>query len=708
MNEEEEFEFRLRLESEAGAKPAPTFGQMFKDEILTSLPGGLARGVKDVIDTGAGFISRLGGSGEAARVKAMNDAGKAEFTQAQENVGAGGSGVARIGGQILATSPVGPILGAGAKAAGLTRFGNALTTGGMTTGAPAAATFGGRAADMGIRMGAGAVTGGAMAGLVNPDDAATGAVIGAVLPPAIKAAGAAGQAVLKAWTSARTPRDVKMAQQMAQQIGVTADDLKAATTGPQMIPGYQPTVPQIVQNPVASQLQRTLKTAGGDALGNAERTQQAQFRAALDRIAPMDNTVQDAANRAGGAIQDFAIPAERQAGQRVNALFDAIPEREARMQLPIARMEAARDRFLGPGTFGKGGGAADAAIEEAMAIGTRPAPAQALDYSSSDLARRAAGGHAHGAAGPTVQQAVPFNQLQKLRSSIGEAITDAQANGRNQAAAALTEMKNAIDNKVADVAAGNALPGEVFTPQAIDTWGQALQAHAGKQRQFHTGPQVGLFRRGGDGQAAVQGAEIPGKFFNGNRSQVEDAQAFRRLIGDRQDLAQELKRFALTEGAATSNAGGDLTSKFVKWAESRSGGIRELFSPQEVATIREVSKAVERGMSAENLGRVTNSDTMQKMIGMQRNGLLDSKVVDVLANRIPGIGAFTGPMLTGLRNTATTSKQAAMANLLSDPAAFESALRQAPVGKGLLNFAPELSLLTQGVYRSAPLLGGSR
>ena len=68
---------------------------------------------------------------------------------------------------------------------------NALRSGGMTLGG----TTGSRLADMGLRMAAGGATGGASAGLINPEDAATGAVIGAVMPPAIQGAAAAGQAI---------------------------------------------------------------------------------------------------------------------------------------------------------------------------------------------------------------------------------------------------------------------------------------------------------------------------------------------------------------------------------------------------------------------------------------------------------------------------------------------------------------------------------
>jgi hypothetical protein len=97
-----------------------------------------------------------------------------------------------LGGQVAATYPVGGLLGFGAKSIGLTRLGNALASGGMTTGAPVAQTLLARSADLGLRSLGGAVTGGASAALVDSEAAVTGAVLGGLLPGATLLAGSAG------------------------------------------------------------------------------------------------------------------------------------------------------------------------------------------------------------------------------------------------------------------------------------------------------------------------------------------------------------------------------------------------------------------------------------------------------------------------------------------------------------------------------------
>ena len=302
-----------------------------------------------------------------------------------------------------------------------------------------------------------------------------------------------------------------------------------------------------------------------------------------------------------------------------------------------------------------------------------------------------------------VRKAVPFETVQNLRSSIGEAAQQAKLAGSNKEAAALRGMVESIDESLKRVASGGAQPGEYFAPDMVSQYKSARELHAAKKLQFETGPQMGMFRTAGDGQQVIKGAEIPGQFFNGKRSQADDVKAFKKLIGNRTDLADELKRYAVTEAASTGNVAGDLTSKYLKWMQSRSGATRELFSPNELATLNEVGKAVEKSLAAESLGRVTGSDTAQKLATLNSMGLLDNPAVNILANRIPIVGQFTGPMLSGLRDTAIKKQNQQLAGLLADPDALAAALRKStpgdagllrlmrPAGRGLLQVAPVIS-----------------
>lgn len=177
---------------------------------------GAARGIKDVIDTGAGYLSRLGGADEQASVQAMNQQGKEDFEQTYGDSTAANMG--RVAGNVVATIPLTNALGAGAVASGLPRLGNAIASGGMSTGAKLAPGAS-KVADMAIRMGGGALAGGTSAGAVDPASAGTGALIGATLPPVTKGLGMAGSALARTVRGPVVPPNLLAAASQAQEAG---------------------------------------------------------------------------------------------------------------------------------------------------------------------------------------------------------------------------------------------------------------------------------------------------------------------------------------------------------------------------------------------------------------------------------------------------------------------------------------------------------
>lgn len=672
--------------------------------------------------------------------RAAMDAGLRELVDADTDSMAfkGGKLVAEIAG----TSGVGGALGNVATRFGLgTPVVQALTSGGFS--APGMSLPG--------RMVAGAVTGGASAGLVNPEDADMGALIGGALPGAVKLGGAAGQKIAEAYRKASAPEKVKIAEQLVKATGMTRDEVISALNqqGPQLIPGYKPTVPQVLLKPELSQLQRSLKTAGANALGDAERVQQAQMMDTIRQVSPVAPTVQDAAERAGQSIQTYAKGAYDDATTAVRRAFDSVdPFNETRINLPINEMVAAKEKYLGRGTFGKIG-KVDQAIKTAQEIGTETLPdiritkappaenvaravrraggikgksgelrdlgikqsgttglvnnksgrdldilaeemaqrgyisspdpdelltalrdgSDRLSYDVSDDVLQRMSDKAMGdlpVSGQTIPKAVTFREVQNLRSSIGEAAEQASLKGANQQAAALKEMKSALDDQIKQVSAG-ASPGEYFPQDIADAYKTALKLHKDKIERFKVGPQAGMFRKGGDGQLSVQGAEIPGKFYSSRASQTDDLKAFKKLVGNSKPLIGDLKSFATTQAANTTDAKGNLTSKYIDWLNSRSGANRELFEPIELKRLNEVGKAVQRQIDAENLGRVTGSDTAQKLVSLQSNGLLDSGVVDFLANRVPIVNSVSAPVLSALRNNAAQQRNQLISGLLADP-----------------------------------------
>lgn len=194
---------------------APTFGSMFKDELM--------RPVRAVRDAVAGGVRGAGSIG--ATLLAPKDALEAgiartmgadmpaperrnAMTDALKGMGADPDsmafGVGKIGTEILGTSGAGTGVAnvisnvAPKAAAAMPAFIQALRTGGLSTGAKAGPGVMGAVKDIIPRIAGGAVSGGATAGLVNPNDSGTGALIGALLPPGVKAAAAIGSGVKQA------------------------------------------------------------------------------------------------------------------------------------------------------------------------------------------------------------------------------------------------------------------------------------------------------------------------------------------------------------------------------------------------------------------------------------------------------------------------------------------------------------------------------
>lgn len=707
-------------------------------------------------------------------------------------------GAGKLAGEIAGTAGAGGLI-AKPLAAAAPRLASAIASGGFATGAPTAATKLGQAANMGIRMAGGAINGGVSAGMVG-DSVDTGAMIGAALPPGAKLAGMAGRAIGRGVTAAVTPEKMAMAKNIAEMTGKSIQEVLTGLQqqGPSML-GIRPTVPQILQDDAISQLQRSAIIGGDKSIMAREAAQNAERLSGLGRVAPVYGTVNEAADSAGNLIGKYGQAARSAETARVSRLFDSVdPFNDTALELPIDAMNAARAKYLGPGTFGMGG-APQTAIDTATRIGTEVLPEvkgitqkAAGKTQSLEQAVRSAGGIRGGAgelrdlgikqSGTTglvnnksgkaadllaeemhsrgfipdndpatlfdylrngqgrnvfsndapeggfsrqfersmgdppgamsIPKPVPFTTVQNFRGSLNEAWKDASMGGRNQEAAALKGMIAEIDNKVSQVAGGGGNVGEAFPADIVETWKEALLAHGQKKARFDTGPQARMFRKGSDGQTAIQGAEIPREFFNSRASQVEDAQAFQKLTNKNPELATALKSYAVTDAAQQTTRDGALSlTKFKRWMDTRRGAITNTMTEQDQALLREVLQGVKAADVAATGGMSKGSNSAQNIAAADRlmgNGLLDSPIVNMLANRTPVIGGLTGPMLSGLRKSAQASKAEKVGGLLADPEMFTSELRkllsrQQPGRIDSLLSNPDLARFG---YRAAPVLMG--
>ncbi len=223
MSEQEEFEFRARMEQEAAAAQpaAPQAVAKLKDLPQRSFAGEVGQGVGNLVGgaiRGAGSIGAtimypwdkaqdlyyddrgptISGLVTGKAKKSRNEERRQEMDFGLEHMGAepdsmmykGGKLTAEVAGTMGAGGALGqgvvraaPLLArAGMSAPAITTAANALRTGGFL--APGA--------NLGTRIGAGAITGGASAGMIDPNSVGVGAGIGAALPGAAKLGGKIG------------------------------------------------------------------------------------------------------------------------------------------------------------------------------------------------------------------------------------------------------------------------------------------------------------------------------------------------------------------------------------------------------------------------------------------------------------------------------------------------------------------------------------
>lgn len=295
------------------------------------------------------------------------------------------TGAGELGAEIVGTGPVGRVLAAPLKAIpAAAPVANALRTSGFSSGlATKGAPLATRAADIGARAIGGGVTGGATAALTNPDEAGTGAAVGATLavtaPPVVKVLAKSAGFLKDAFTgqlaqvqAGKITRDVA-----GDRIGAIRAALNAAPadiTAAQAASGVQrdawqalgamtsktDDVSMLLKNQFDNDLAQLQRMAEG---GNATEMR-AAYEQSIKRLnqftADMRNVELQAANQAGQTINRLAPQLEQRQTSMVNALRGGVP-----MGQPLpgqatvnAATEAAQRRVAGaqgkPGFLSQG------------------------------------------------------------------------------------------------------------------------------------------------------------------------------------------------------------------------------------------------------------------------------------------------------------------------------------------------------------------
>lgn len=204
----------------------------------------------------------------------------------------------KLAGEVAGTAGAGSALALPVRAAAASRYSagieplltgaaQALQTGGFRVGELA-----GTGAGMAARALGGAASGGVAAGMVNPEDAGMGAMIGGALPLAAQGAGKIGSAIRRGITGGPVAPEVAQLAQRAQELGiqVPADrltnsrPLNAIASSLNYVPGSGRAA---VEDGMNSQLNQALSKTFGENSSNvtkALRDAQPKLGAEFDRV----------------------------------------------------------------------------------------------------------------------------------------------------------------------------------------------------------------------------------------------------------------------------------------------------------------------------------------------------------------------------------------------------------------------------------------
>lgn len=216
----------------AASKPAfitPSSGKGRKQsDFLENLLPGAIRGAASIGNTLMLPADAMQGLVEGRSPMAVNREYRQQADDALRDMGANPNSPGYKTGKLVmegaGTLGVGPALAGQAVRAGIPALApiiNAIRSGGMTAGP---------AAPIGARAVGGAITGGASAGLVDPEQAAAGGVVGAVLPAAARIAGKVGNAVGRTISGPAQAPEVAQAIQAARGAGYVIPPSQANPT----------------------------------------------------------------------------------------------------------------------------------------------------------------------------------------------------------------------------------------------------------------------------------------------------------------------------------------------------------------------------------------------------------------------------------------------------------------------------------------------
>ena len=496
---------------------------------------GAYRGLQDITDVGyTAATEALGIKGareESARQKAQFE---------QQYGGMAGAEVGRVGGQIVGTLPVGGAIAAPVKtvaklAPSLARFLTPLATSiesaGFQTGLKPGLTA------LPARVVGGAITGGVSAGLINPEDAGTGAAIGAAIPTIVAPIVAGGAKFVRRLADLKSATYLDAVEGKGQDI-VNALRDKSAT----IVPGSAPTAGEVASTAGSAKFSAFQKEmsqlpgvsseyAGAAAQSNQARLAQEarvqqRFQDVAGKIqAKIDRGLVNVSPSEVGNALTTAAKAEQQAVKTnivqpaYKAAFDAAGDAKIDISNVVSEAERILDRKL-------------------SSFATETAPDTVRKLRSFVPAVPEAEAAAIGKAGfktakPPAPPAVPpqatLQQLDDVRKAINADIAAASTSNAPMAATTLKnlrELHTSIDDAIGK--------STTLADDAKGLYADAVLKYRTEYApRFKEGINANLFKRTSLGEGKIRPEDVINRYFTPNGE--SEARQFTQLFGNNPD-----------------------------------------------------------------------------------------------------------------------------------------------------------------------------
>lgn len=321
----------------AGQGSTPEEAQQTAQQYLNLTAGG----VKGAGDIGATLINPL--DSEARKQRKENIQAGLESLGAQPESPLYTAG--KIVTQIAGTAGVGgalakPVLATGAPA--LAKIGTALGSGGLRLGGAPAETLAAQLGNAATRIGAGAAVGAGSAGLIEPEDMKTGAIIGGAIPGVAKLGAGIGSALKAGIYDPLVNRGNLIAAALLRAVGPDkADDVIRALSTTAQTPGVRLSAGQASQNETLAAIEDALKaTNAGGALSTQASANRQALADALRNIGQDETALQAAKVARASTTGPMYQQAISQTVQPTKEILDKSAELFARPSIKQAMNDA--------------------------------------------------------------------------------------------------------------------------------------------------------------------------------------------------------------------------------------------------------------------------------------------------------------------------------------------------------------------------------